>query len=217
MASASSSRQCTDGGAPPATDPDTADTAASVPAAAAACVDPDSDAAGSGCGGSQLSASDTAAGATGSSGSGPGSDGGHSLAEAQAEMQEDGPVTCPPLLGVEEAAARSAAVAGCSGGGAAAPFVPPSGKVGPQDFEMLRVVGQGAFGKVFQVGDGQNGAPTLQANKHAVNPHQRLHLKPPLSSRTAYRCPKPQLFFSARTCICTGVEVMHPTPSPSHR
>lgn len=131
MASASSSRQCTDGGAPPAADTDTADTAA--------------------CGGSQLSASDTAAGATGSSGSGPGSDGGHSLAEAQAEMHEDGPVTCPPLLGVEEAAARSAAVAGCSGGGAAAPFVPPSGKVGPQDFEMLRVVGQGAFGKVFQV------------------------------------------------------------------
>jgi hypothetical protein len=24
-------------------------------------------------------------------------------------------------------------------------------QVGPQDFEMLRVVGQGAFGKVFQV------------------------------------------------------------------
>ncbi|GIL85509.1 hypothetical protein Vretimale_13370 [Volvox reticuliferus] len=71
-----------------------------------------------------------------------------SLREEQAEMDVDGPVSCPPLRGVEEASQRAAAVAAASH---ITPFVAPSGKVGPQDFEMLRVVGQGAFGKVFQV------------------------------------------------------------------
>ncbi|KAG2438878.1 hypothetical protein HYH02_010676 [Chlamydomonas schloesseri] len=69
------------------------------------------------------------------------------LREAQHEMEVDGPVTCPALHGTEEAAQRAAAVAAAAH---IEPFVAP-GKVGPQDFEMLRVVGQGAFGKVFQV------------------------------------------------------------------
>ncbi|GFR47425.1 hypothetical protein Agub_g9046 [Astrephomene gubernaculifera] len=84
---------------------------------------------------------------SGTTGSAAVSDGARSLREAQEEMDEDGPVTCPPLEGVEEAAQRAAVAAAAH----MAPFVPPTGKVGPQDFEMLRVVGQGAFGKVFQV------------------------------------------------------------------
>eukprot|EP00195_Chlamydomonas_chlamydogama_P010294 CAMPEP_0202892906 /NCGR_PEP_ID=MMETSP1392-20130828/2583_1 /ASSEMBLY_ACC=CAM_ASM_000868 /TAXON_ID=225041 /ORGANISM="Chlamydomonas chlamydogama, Strain SAG 11-48b" /LENGTH=513 /DNA_ID=CAMNT_0049577039 /DNA_START=243 /DNA_END=1784 /DNA_ORIENTATION=- len=50
----------------------------------------------------------------------------NSMSKEQKEMEEDGPVQ-----------------AACHG--------TAQSKVGPQDFEMLRVVGQGAFGKVFQV------------------------------------------------------------------
>lgn len=49
------------------------------------------------------------------------------IQEAQAELERDGPVESSSVIGN------------------------PSSKVGPQDFEILRVVGQGAFGKVFQV------------------------------------------------------------------
>lgn len=49
------------------------------------------------------------------------------LADAQHEMIHDGPVSM-----------------------CATTNMPPT-KVGPEDFQMLRVVGQGAFGKVFQV------------------------------------------------------------------
>jgi hypothetical protein len=44
--------------------------------------------------------------------------------------------------------------------GAAAAAASPDGwprKLGPADFEMLRVVGQGAFGRVFQVRKRQTG------------------------------------------------------------
>lgn len=44
------------------------------------------------------------------------------LLEAQAEMYGDGPVTCPPLLGVEEASQRAAAAH-------VEPFLEPWGKV----------------------------------------------------------------------------------------
>ncbi|GIL62360.1 hypothetical protein Vafri_16524 [Volvox africanus] len=83
-----------------------------------------------------------------------------SLRDEQAEMDVDGPVSCPPLRGVKEAAQRAAAVAAASH---MPPFVAPCGKVGPQDFEMLRVVGQGAFGKVFQVM--HKGSRTIYAMK----------------------------------------------------
>lgn len=50
-----------------------------------------------------------------------------SLADAQLEMARDGPVSICPLSNT------------------------PKVRVGPEDFQMMKVVGQGAFGKVFQV------------------------------------------------------------------
>ncbi len=70
------------------------------------------------------------------------------LHDAQLEMEQDGPVVaqeCPPP---PEA----------TPGHAAAPVATPGSatdKVGLQDFELLCLVGQGAFGKVREVSDGR--------------------------------------------------------------
>lgn len=61
------------------------------------------------------------------------------VAFEQAEMYGDAPLV------TQGSAATAAAVPGGT------PITAPS-KIGPHDFEILRVVGKGAFGKVFQVG-----------------------------------------------------------------
>lgn len=75
------------------------------------------------------------------------------LAAAEIAPLPSSPVTVhvPTAADIAAAAGEAAAAKGAARGGGGAAAAAPARPLGPEDFELLCVVGRGAFGKVFQV------------------------------------------------------------------